>query len=206
MAAGPVGTDLGAAAATIRAGGVVAYPTDTVVGLGCDARNPAAVARVLAIKGRDDEKGLPVLIAAVEDAASLADVTPDLRRLAEKCWPGALTIVAAARPGLPRGLMAADSTVGLRVPDLALTRRLIERFGGPIVGTSANRSGEPPVRNALAIDPTLAREIDYILDGDTGGEMPSTVITLAAQPPRLLRSGAVGLPALRQIIPELTDR
>ncbi len=206
MAATPVGTDLAAAARTIRSGGIVAYPTDTVIGLGCDAHNPAAVARVLAIKGRDDDRGLPVLIAAVEEAAGLVELTPGLLLLAEEFWPGALTIVATALPGQPGALMAADGTLGLRVPDLALTRRLIERFGGPIVGTSANRSGQPPARNVRAIDPALAEEIDYILDGEVGGEVPSTVITLATQPPRLLRSGAVGLPALRRIIPELTDR
>jgi L-threonylcarbamoyladenylate synthase len=206
VTAAPVGTDLAAAAAAIQAGGVVAYPTDTVVGLGCDARNPAAVARLLAIKGRDDEKGLPVLIAAIEDAADLAEVTPDLLRLAEEFWPGALTIVTAALPGQPGGLMAADGTIGLRVPDLVLTRRLIERFDGPIVGTSANRSGEPPARSAGAIEPTLAAAIDYILDGESGGEAPSTVITLATRPPRLLRPGPVDLSDLRQIVPDLTDR
>lgn len=205
MSAAPIGTDIARAAAIIRSGGVVAYPTDTVFGLGCSIYSARAVARVLAIKRRPTHRGLPVLIASIDDAADLAEITPAFLRLAERFWPGSLTIVAPARPDQPSDLVSAGGTIGLRVPDFALTRRLIASADSPIVGTSANRSGERPALDAQTAQSTFGDEIDYILDGDATGGTASTVVSVVVHPPRLLRSGALDRETLRRVIPDLQD-
>ena len=161
----------------LRAGGVVAHASEGVWGLGCDPFNRAAVERIHAIKGRSATKGLIVIAAKAEDfAPELAGL--DAATAARVCasWPGAVTWVLANQR-FPEWATGGRSTVAARVPGHAQARALAAAFGGPIVSTSANRSGEPPAATAAE-----AAELgpDYVLPGETGGQMgPSRIIDAA---------------------------
>ncbi len=199
------GSDWSRAAAIIESGGVVAFPTDTVFGLGCSIFTSQAIARILAIKGRSYDKGFPVLIASLEQAAALVEVNPTFRALAQDFWPGGLTIVAPAHPSQPTAILAPDGTIGLRMPGSASIRRLIEAAGCPIVGTSANRTGERPLSDAASAFEEFGDEVDYILAGKSAGATASTVVNVAHDPARVLRVGAI-LPAkLQETIPGLVS-
>jgi L-threonylcarbamoyladenylate synthase len=184
--------DVAVAAAALRRGELVVYPTETYYGLGALASDGVAVARLGEAKLRPEGKPLPVIAAAAEMAFALwAAVPEDARRLARAFWPGPLTIVAAAAPGLPSGL-ASGGTVGVRVPGGALARELSRLAGGPVVSTSANPSGGPPPASVDALAPDLLARVDLVLDGGpVPGGLPSTVVQVGRGGPRLLRAGAV---------------
>ncbi|HEX9052517.1 MAG TPA: L-threonylcarbamoyladenylate synthase, partial [Anaeromyxobacter sp.] len=126
------------AARLLRRGGVVAYPTETFYGLGALARDGAAVDRLARAKGRPDGKPLPLLAADRAQVGEVAVIGPDAARLAEAFWPGPLTLVLPARPGLPEAITAGTGTVGIRVPGGEIARALARAAGGAIVATSAN--------------------------------------------------------------------
>lgn len=164
------------AAAVLQRGGVVAHASEGVWGLACDPFDGAAVARLTAVKGRDAAKGFIVI------AADAAAFQPELAALAAECaaavrasWPGAVTWVVASER-FPHWITGGRATVAIRVPGHAQARALAGCFGGPIVSTSANRSGEPPARTAAEVAATLGAEVDYCLPGRTGGRTgPSTI-------------------------------
>jgi L-threonylcarbamoyladenylate synthase len=185
----------------LRRGGLVAFPTDTLFGLGADAFNETAVERVFQAKGRAYGMPLPLLLAALDDLSRVAQDAPPLAfSLAKRFWPGPLTLVVAAAPRVPALVTARGWKVAVRVPDHPLPRELARRLGAPITGTSANRSGGPDPRTAEEVRRQLGASVDLIL---RGGPEPkgqaSTVIDLTASPPRLLREGAVALAALQQV-------
>ena len=184
--------DVRRAAEVLRGGGIVAYPTETFYGLGALASSRAALARLAAAKLRPVGKPLPLLAAGREMLAGLvARLDPAAVALADRFWPGPLTLVLPAAEGLPPEI-AGDGTVGVRVPGSAGARELSRLAGGPITSTSANPSGGPaPVRPA-DLDPGLLRRIDAVLDaGETPGGLPSTVVAVEEGAVRLLRAGAV---------------
>src|SRR6266545_1488931 len=151
------------AMAALRAGEIIGFPTDTLYGVGGDALSGDAAARVVAAKGRDEGKGMPVLLADAAQVGRLAAAWPDrAARLAQRYWPGALTIVVPARPEVPAGVQA-DGTVALRVPGLAALRVVIERAGVPLIGTSANRSGEPAAVTADEAAAALGDSVVLVL-------------------------------------------
>ena len=168
--------ELRAAARVLAQGGVVAHASEGVWGLACDPMNAAAVDAVIAVKGRGADKGL-ILIGA--DAESFA---PELAALPEgtaakirDSWPGAVTWIV---PNLRFGqrITGGRDSVAVRVPDHAQARALARRFGAPLVSTSANRTGEPPCLTADAVRETLGGEVDYVLEGRTGGRTgPSSI-------------------------------
>jgi L-threonylcarbamoyladenylate synthase len=176
----------------LRRGGIVAYPTETFYGLGALARDAAAVDRLARAKGRPDGKPLPLLAAdraQVDEVAELGEVAA---RLAAGFWPGPLTLVLPARPGLPAAITAGSGAVGVRVPGSDVARALARAAGGAIVSTSANLSGEPPPATPGAIAPALASRLDAVLDGGrTPGGLPSTVVAVVGGGLRLVRDGAV---------------
>lgn len=185
-----------AAAEVLRAGGLVAYPTETFYGLGALARDAGAVARLARAKGRPDGKPLPLLAADTAQVEEVAEVGPDAERLARAFWPGPLTLVLPARAGLPAELVSGTGTgtVGVRVPGSEVARALARAAGGALVSTSANLSGEPPPARAADLSPALRVRIDHVLDGGpTPGGLPSTVVVVpgAGEAPRLVRDGAV---------------
>ncbi|HEU5433974.1 MAG TPA: L-threonylcarbamoyladenylate synthase, partial [Thermomicrobiales bacterium] len=172
------------AARVIVGGGVVAIPTDTVYGIAASLARPEAIQRLYHIKGRPDDKPVPVLLASVDDVERVAaDFPSALMALASRWWPGPLTIVAPARSDLPPEATGIDRhgrpTVGLRVPHHAVAIDLIARAGGALAVTSANRSGQPAATDALAVEQALGDRCDLILDaGAAPGGVSSTVIAI----------------------------
>ncbi len=169
----------------IRAGGLIAYPTEAVYGLGCDPRNERAVIRLLALKRRSIHKGL-ILI-----ASDFAQIEPYLQPLAssdrarlEATWPGPQTWLIPARTTAPRWLRGRHDTLAVRVTAHPLAAALCRACGHPLVSTSANRSGRPPARTALAVRRQLGDRLDDLLPGPTGGAVKPTAI-------QDLRSGQV---------------
>lgn len=180
----------------LRQGGLVAFPTDTVYGLGADAWNATAVDRIYSVKDRSELKAIPVLLGAAEDLLRVAhEPLPIVWQLAAQFWPGPLTIVVERRPDLPLAVSAGD-TVGVRVPDHPFALELLAE-AGPLAVTSANRSGEDSARTAQAVLEGLGERIDLLVDGgEAPGGVPSTVIDCTVEPPRLLRQGPLHLEAL----------
>jgi L-threonylcarbamoyladenylate synthase len=180
------------AARTVKRGGVIVYPTDTVYGLGCEPRRTAAVQRILDIKGRTS-KPMPILATNVQVAMQLVVLGPVGRALARHFWPGPVTLVNRARiPDVPQALQGEHGTLAVRVPGLAFTRHLLRACGGILVGTSANRSGSPACRSADEVLKSLPFGYETILDG---GMSPlgreSTVVDVSGIHPRILREGQI---------------
>jgi L-threonylcarbamoyladenylate synthase len=184
--------DVATAAAALRRGELVVYPTDTFYGLGALASLPEALAHLAAAKLRPEGKPLPLVASDASTAFALWEEVPEAaRRLAERFWPGPLTLVAAASSGLPEALVLGGA-VGVRVPGLALARELSRLAGGPIVSTSANPAGGGAPTTAAGLDPALLERIELVLDGGpTPGGLPSTVVEVRPSGARLLRDGAV---------------
>ncbi|MSQ13932.1 MAG: threonylcarbamoyl-AMP synthase [Dehalococcoidia bacterium] len=182
----------------LREGGVVAYPTDTLYGLGADAFNEAAVERVFVIKGRPHGMPLPLLLADADALAQVASEVPPLARvLAERFWPGALTLVIPRSAKVPELVSGRGWKVGVRVPDHPVPRELARRLGAPITGTSANKSGGPDPRTAADVRSQLGEMVDLVIEG--GGlpaGQPSTVLDLTGPSPRIVRAGAISKEAL----------
>lgn len=186
------GQGLSAALAQLRAGAIIAFPTDTVYGVGGSALNRTAVLQVFGAKHRSPTVPLPVLLA---DIAQLATITTRVSALAQEiahaCWPGALTLVLPAAAHLPPELLAGSSTVAVRIPAHEPLRALIRAFGQPLAGTSANLHGQPAPNNAQAVQAQLGGRIPLILDGGpSGDDQPSTILDLSGAVPRVLRHGA----------------
>jgi L-threonylcarbamoyladenylate synthase len=175
----------------LQAGGVVVYPTDTLYGLAADPQQDRAVARLFEVKGRGQDVAIPLIASTIEQVeASVGTLTPLGRRLAERFWPGPLTLVIAAASGIARAVHGGRHTVAVRVPAHAVARALATRH--PITSTSANRSGRPPVSSAADLDPALAGQVDVVVDGgSTRGGAPSTIVDVTHDVPTLVRAGAV---------------
>lgn len=190
------------AAEALRKGLLVVYPTETFYGLACNPRDPAAVERIYEAKGRPDRMALP-LIAGNREAVLLCarDIPTAAHRLMEAFWPGPLTLILPAADDLPPRLLGGGHTVGVRVSSHPIAAALARAVGGPIVATSANRSGGPPPTTADEAAAALGDSVSLILDGGpTRGGSASTVVDLTVDPPRLLRSGAVSSGALEAAI------
>lgn len=187
-----------AAAAVLRRGGLVAYPTETFYGLGALARDAAAIERLTRAKLRPEGKPLPLLAADVAQVEEVALLHGLAARLAARLWPGPLTLVLPAAPGLDAAITAGTGTVAVRVPGSELARALARRAGGAIVSTSANLSGEPPPTAPAELSAGLVARIDHVLDGGrTPGGRPSTIVEVSGDSLRLLREGVIPLDAVR---------
>jgi L-threonylcarbamoyladenylate synthase len=186
---------LDAAAAVLRSGGIVAFPTESFYGLGADALAPAAVRRIFAIKGRPDGKPLLVLVDSVEGALALAaEAISGARALMARHWPGPLTLVLRAAPAVPVEVTAGSGTVGVRVPGHAVARGLARAAGRPVTAPSANPSGGVPPTVATEVARFFEGQLDFILDGGaTAGGEGSTVADCTVWPPRILRQGPIHL-------------
>ncbi len=181
------------AVAFLQADGLVAFPTDTVYGLGALAFSGGAVARIYQAKGRAQEKAIPVLLADLDQLQRVAlEPSPDAIQLANRFWPGPLTIVLRRQPGLPEAV-SATATVGVRVPAHPAARALLAA-AGPMAVTSANRSGRPSLQAAGEVLAALDGVIELILDGGRSpGGRPSTVVECLGESPRLLREGPISM-------------
>jgi L-threonylcarbamoyladenylate synthase len=175
----------------LRAGDVVVYPTDTVYGLGCDATNARAVRRVFEIKGRPPDQPVPVLLADAHQAAELAEIPEGARRLMRRFWPGPLTLVLPSRGVVAELVTAGTGTVGLRVPDHPVPRALVRACGFPLVGTSANTTGQPAPVTVAQVLSDLDGRVGLVLDGGRLAGRPSTVVDCTGDRPRLVRPGPI---------------
>ena len=186
----------------LRAGGLVAFPTETVYGLGADATNPAAVQRIFDAKGRPSTNPLIVHIADVAAARRYAAAWPKAaEELAERFWPGPLTLVLPKTPEIVPAVSAGLSTVGLRVPNHPLPLQLLRAFGGPVAAPSANRSNHVSPTTAQHVRDELDDAVDLILDGgpcEVGIE--STVLDLSVERLRILRPGGVSREQIEAVV------
>lgn len=178
----------------IRRGGLVAFPTETVYGLGADAFNPRAVTRVYEVKGRPVNNPLPVQIASADELPRLAVEIPEVAHaLMDAFLPGPLTIILRASPDVPDVVTAGTGKVGVRIPDHPVALALIREAGRPIVAPSANTSGQPPPTTAEEVLGCLGGRIELILDaGTTELKVASTVVDVTEAPPKILRLGSIG--------------
>jgi L-threonylcarbamoyladenylate synthase len=176
----------------LQKGGVIAFPTDTVYGLGADAFNVAAVERIHKIKNRPKHRQLPLLIAEAERLTTLAYPIPEIAWfLAARFWPGGLTLVLPKMDSLPTYL-ASGSTIAVRVPDHPVCLALIQHLGNPVIGTSANISGRRAALTAEEVEQQLGGRIDFIINGGRclGGK-ESTVVDATRESPIILRHGII---------------
>jgi L-threonylcarbamoyladenylate synthase len=203
---------LGEAARWLRGGGMLAYPTETVWGLGADATADAAVARLLQWKGRDESDPLAILVEKAEDMPGLGfEIGPATSRLAALFWPGPLTLVMRCRGRFAKGVARADGAVGVRCSShplaTALARRLRGERVGPITATSLNHSGDPAARTRAEAERLCGTRDQQprLLEvkAEAGGDAASTVVDLTGARPVVLRWGAVGSDALAPVLAEL---
>jgi len=197
-------SELNEAAEILRAGGLVAIPTETVYGLGANALNESAVHRIFEVKGRPQDNPL---ILHVPEASALGDWCRDIpdsaRALTDRFWPGPLTLVLFRREIVPLAVTAGLDTVAVRCPDHPLTRELLRLAGVPVAAPSANLSGKPSTTTAAHCLHDLSGKVEAVLEGGpcrVGVE--STILDLTVSPPRVLRPGGVSLEQLREVIPE----
>ena len=188
------------ALAVLHNGGLVAFPTDTVYGVGALAFNGSAVGRIYTAKDRPVEKSIPVLVGDPADLIKVALKVPEMAaRLAARFWPGALTLVVPKHPDLPE-TVSADSTVGVRAPDHPVAQALL-RAAGPMAVTSANLSGQPSPSTTQEVFTQLGGRIALIIDGGkTPGGVPSTVVDCAGLEPLILRTGPVLEDEIRAVL------
>jgi L-threonylcarbamoyladenylate synthase len=196
------------AASCLRRGGLVAFPTETVYGLGVHALDHAAVLRLFQAKQRPATDPLIVHVASLDDAGALVIEVPDTaRQLAARFWPGALTMVMRRAPEVPREVTAGLDTVAVRVPSHPVARALLQAARLPIAAPSANLFSRPSPTTAAHVLEDLDGRIDMIVDGgatDVGVE--STVVDLTGSVPEILRPGAIGIDALRRVVPTAIAR
>ncbi|MBI2218104.1 MAG: threonylcarbamoyl-AMP synthase [Candidatus Rokubacteria bacterium] len=191
-AAAPDRAVLEAAARVLASGGLVGFPTETFYGLGAAALDAGAARRIFELKGRPRSSPLLVLVDSLEMARRIADVPERARSLIARHWPGPLTLVLPARPGLPDEVTASTGTVGVRVSAHPVARGLVAALGAPVTAPSANLSGASPPTVAGDVVRAFADRIELVLDGGaTAGGPPSTVLDVTVEPPRVIRAGAV---------------
>lgn len=180
-----------AAADRLTAGGLVAFPTDTVYGLGADAKNPAAIAKIYAAKNRPANRPLVVLISALDQLQDwVTEIPIAAQKLAKHFWPGALTLV------LPNG----DQSIGIRIPNHPVALALLKTFGSGIATTSANPSGQPSLITASQVETALGGAIDVLLEGECPVGIESTIVDLTTTQPKILRAGAISEAAIHRVL------
>lgn len=190
-----------ALAAVLRRGGIVAYPTETFYALGARADGAEALARLARAKLRPEGKPLPLLAADVAQVRQVAVLEGAAARVAERLWPGPLTLVLPARPELDAAITAGSGTVGIRVPGSAVARTLAARAGFALVSTSANPSGGPPPARAEDLDASLRAAIDGVLDGGpTPGGLASTVVRIEGDAVQVIRAGPIPGEAVAEVL------
>jgi L-threonylcarbamoyladenylate synthase len=190
------------AAGVIKRGGVIVFPTRCLYGLGADAMNPGAVARVIAIKQRPSNNPILLLIHSIKQLELLVEkIPPAAGAIMEAFWPGRVTLVFDARDTLPGLLTAQTGKIGVRLPGHPVAAAILRQVKGPVTGTSANLSGRPGCNRLPDIGRQITGQVDFVLDADTlQGGIGSTVVDVTEEPPRILREGQV---TARQIMRSL---
>jgi L-threonylcarbamoyladenylate synthase len=191
------------AAAVLVRGGLAVFPTESVYGLGADATSPAAVERLVAVRGRDEGKPILVLASDLRMVTQVVRHVPLLaRRLAARLWPGALTLVLPARDGLPAALTAGTGTIGVRMPDHATARALVAALGRPVTAPSANPPGASPAVTVAEARAYFGDRVQAYVDGGALGGGVSTVVAMGGSHVRVLRAGLVATDAIERALAE----
>lgn len=189
------------AASAIRAGGLVIYPTETVYGLGADARSSKAITKIFKLKCREAEKPIPIAVNSVDMARQVAELTHAAEALFKKLLPGPLIIVARAKPNVSKLITAGTGKVGVRVPDHPVALKLIDFVGGPITSTSANLSGKPAPRTVREALEQLGGKVDVALDaGKCKLGVPSTVVDATTRQLKILRKGPISEEKIKKLL------
>jgi tRNA threonylcarbamoyl adenosine modification protein (Sua5/YciO/YrdC/YwlC family) len=174
----------------LNQGGVIAYPTDTVFGLGCDLMNKAAIDRLYQIKGMSRDQALAFICPDLGDIAKYAVVENATYRVLKRFLPGPYCFILQATREVPKMVQTKQKTVGIRVPAHPVTAAIVRELGRPLISTTAGRHGEPALVDPWEIDQTFSG-LDLVIDaGDAGGEMPTTVVDLSQGDVRIVREGA----------------
>ncbi|HXZ94363.1 MAG TPA: L-threonylcarbamoyladenylate synthase [Dehalococcoidia bacterium] len=176
----------------LQNGGVIAFPTDTVYGLGADAFNSTAVEKIYEIKDRPKYQQFPLLIADVKQLTNLAEPIPEIAWfLASRFWPGGLTLVLSKKDLVP-AYLASRPTIAVRIPNHPVCQALIQHLGNPLIGTSANISGQPAALSAEEVEQQLEGKVDLIINGGKcPGGKESTIVDVTHEPPVILRQGII---------------
>jgi L-threonylcarbamoyladenylate synthase len=185
--------ELNKAASIIRSGGVVAFPTESFYGMAVNAWDEKAIQRLFAIKKREENQPILLLIPTMSLLNQVVTRIPDIaNKFMQKFWPGGLTLVFEANPDLPHLLTSGTGKIGLRLSSHPVATALAQAVGGPITGTSANISGQAACTSAEAVRHSLGESVDFILDrGETEGGKGSTIMDLTVDPPTVMREGMV---------------
>ncbi len=191
------------ALSVLRQDGIVAYPTETFYGLAADARSRTACDRLFELKGRPREKALPCIVSGIPQLEEVARGLGEAALLlARRFWPGPLTLVVEARPGLAASSL--QGSIAVRASGLRLPRDLAEGLGAPVTATSANRSGSAPATTAVEVLSGLGSWLDLVLDGGPcPGGLPSTIVDVRETPPRLVREGRVSFTEVERALKDL---
>lgn len=191
----------------IKDGGLVAFPTETVYGLGADVLNEEAVKRIFEVKGRSLDKPLSILIGRKEELSKYVQKLPEVAEaLIEKFWPGPLTLIFRASSLIPDVIKGKDNSIGIRMPDCKIALEIIKASGVPLACPSANLSGRPSPTKAEEVAKDLGERIDLLLDGgETRMGMESTVLNLTISPPTILREGALKREEIEKVVGKVSD-
>lgn len=185
----PQGRLIGQVVDSLKQGGVIAYPTDTTYGIGCDIFNRRGVKNIYQIKQRDARKPFSFICADLSDAANYARVSNFAFKLMKRHLPGPYTFVLEATRIVPDSLTTRQKTVGIRIPDDRIAMAIVHELGHPLVTTSANLTGEAPLHDPAEIQASLGRLLSYVIDGGIRYGDPSTVISLIDDRVEILRQG-----------------
>lgn len=174
----------------LKEGGVIAYPTDTIYGIGCDILNKKALEKIYLIKGRDKKKPMSFVCSDLGHISRYAKISNYAYRIMKRFLPGPYTFVLEASSQVPRMLMPKRKTVGIRIPDNNIALSIVSSLGNPIISTSANISGEDVISDPARIEEKLGHALDAIIDGGMLSGDASTVIDLTGDAPEIIRKGA----------------
>ncbi|MCL2141488.1 MAG: L-threonylcarbamoyladenylate synthase [Methanimicrococcus sp.] len=193
-------------ALALKSGKLAAFPTETVYGVGACMNNEKAVLEIYKIKGRPPEKPLSVLIGSTKDMKEMAADIPDFAyQLADRFWPGPMTLILNKNPNIPDSVTAGKKTIGLRIPAHPIPLELV-KIAGPLACPSANLSGERDPKTAADVLEHLYGKIDILIDGgETSLKIPSTIIDLTAMPPKILRKGGLDINDIKKCIGEIIE-
>lgn len=194
--------ELEEAAKLLREGKVIAFPTETVYGLGVVYDNKDAYDTLVAVKRRPPDKPFTLMLADVEDVEKYADLNKVSRALMKEFMPGQFTMITKAKPGLPSWCVSSTGNVGIRIADYDLIRDLIRKTGKPLLVPSANKSGEKPGTTAYEVVEAFGEELAAIVDGKTVSNVPSTIVFVEDKFTQILREGAIKIEDIKRVVSE----
>ena len=175
--------------AALRQGAVIAYPTDTMYGIGCDIFNQKAVKRIFQLKKRDKDKPFSFICSSLKDVSQYCFLSNSAYRLMKKCLPGPYTFILPAMKIVPKIMLTRQKTVGIRVPDNRICQQIVDTLGNPILTTSANLEEESYLAEAFEVEERIGNRIDLIIDGEPISPALSSVVSLIGDEPLVLRVG-----------------